>query len=358
MTDGGEHAADEGPAVDVDEADLGDGAEADLPDADEADLADGPDATDEPAVESPDFGGGHDHGPDRAARTRALWIALVVNTAFLVVEVVGAYFANSLALLADAAHMLTDSLSISLALVAAYVAARPADRQRTYGYHRAEVLGGLLNGLFLLVVVGYIVWDAVGRLADPRAVDAPILIVVGLLGLGANLVGAWVLHGGRDELNVRGAYLHLLADALGSVVAVLVGVSLLVADIPILDPIGALVIAALILYSTKGLLADAANILLQGVPRDVDVDAIVDHLAGMEGVEDVHDIHVWALSSSTYALSAHLVVSEAVDPDAVLGDCQAELGREFQIDHATLQIESPEYSHTVDLDCYGAGTGG
>ncbi|MFC6905134.1 cation diffusion facilitator family transporter [Halalkalicoccus tibetensis] len=298
-------------------------------------------------------GHGHDHDHGGHGR-RALAIALLINTVFFVFELAGALYAGSLALLADAIHMLTDSASLGLALLAAWVATRPADEKRTYGYQRTEVLAALANGLLLVVTVGYILYEAVGRFRDPPAVQPEVIVVVGLVGLAANLAAAYVLMGDRDNLNVRGAFLHLIADAGSSVATVLVGVALLYTDYLILDPLFAVLISAVILYSTRGLLGDSLNILLQGTPGDVDVGEVRSFLADLDGVEDVHDVHVWALSSNRYALSAHLVVREGVDSDAVLERSRSALHDRFGVDHATIQTESPAYEHPVEPDCYDA----
>lgn len=294
----------------------------------------------------------HDHGPRRNQSLRPLAVAFVINTTFFVVELGGALFANSLTLLADAAHMLTDSASLLLALVAAWVAARPADAKRTYGYQRAEVLGALANGVFLLVVVAYVLFDAYRRFQDPQPIRPGVVVVVGVFGLAANLAAAYVLLGDRDNLNVQGAFVHLLADAAGSVAAILVGLALLVTDRYVLDPLFAVVVAGLVLYSTYDLLRDSLNILLQGTPSDVDVDAVIAYLGTIDGVENVHDVHVWALSSSEYSLSAHVVVDSDADGDAVLRTCQTSLGERFGIDHATIQVESPTHTESRTVDCY------
>lgn len=295
----------------------------------------------------------HDHDHDHTdAPLRALTLALLINTTFLVVELVGALYADSLTLLADAVHMLTDSASLGLALFAAWVATRPADAKRTYGYQRAEVLGAFLNGVFLLVTVGYILYDAIRRFQDPRAVRPLVVVLVGILGLAANLAAAWVLRGDRELLNVEGAFLHLLADALGSVAAIAVGVALYYTDLFVLDPLFAVLVAGLVLYSTKDLLADSLNILLQGTPNDIAIEEVSRYLAGLEGVEAVHDVHVWALDSTHTALSAHVVVEDGTDPDRILSLCRRELGQQFDIDHATVQVESASYSHVADFDCY------
>lgn len=297
-------------------------------------------------------GPSHDHGGSDGNQ-RALKIALAINTAFFVVEVAGALYANSLTLLADAAHMLTDSASLLLALLAAWIATLAADEKRTYGYQRAEILAALANGVFLVAIVAYIAYEAIVRFQNPQPVKALPTIVVGVIGLAANLAGAYVLHGGRDSLNIQGAYLHLLADAAGSVAAILLGLTLYVSDLHILDPIFSLIIAALVLYSATDLLAESVNILLQGTPTHVDVDAVTDSLRDIDGVTDVHDVHVWALTNRDLACSAHAVVTDDADRDTILDHCRHVLGDHHHIDHATIQIETHHGNcETADFDCY------
>lgn len=298
---------------------------------------------------------GHGHDHDHGNRgMRALALALAINTVFFVIELGGALYAGSLTLLADAFHMLTDSGSLGLALFAAWMATRTADAKRTYGYGRTEVLAALANGLLLLFTVGYIVYEAVGRFRNPPAVQPEVIVVVGVVGLLANLAAAYVLMGGRENLNIEGAFLHLVADAGSSVAAIVVGIVLMYTDFLLLDPIFAVLIAVVILYSARDLFSDSLNVLLQGTPTDVDIEEVGAFLTGLNGVRDAHDVHVWALSSETYALSAHLVVDEETDSDRVLDRSRSALHERFDVDHATIQIESPSYDHTISLDCYDA----
>lgn len=294
-------------------------------------------------------GGGHDRR--RSANVRALLLALAINTAFFVVVLLGAVVADSVTLLAEAAHMLTDSVSLLVALAAARIAGWAPDARRTFGYHRVEVLGGLVNGLLLVVVVGYVLFEAVGRALDPPVVDAPVVIAVGVVGLLANLAAAWVLVDHRESLNVEGAFLHLVADAAGSVAAIALGVGLLATELYVLDPLFAVLIAALVLYSVKDLLGDSLNILLQGTPRDVDVDELTAALRDAAGVEAVHHVHVWALDSSRTALSGHVVIAPQADVDTILARTR-DVAADFGIDHATIQVESSEFSETLELDCH------
>ncbi|EFW93447.1 cation efflux family protein [Haladaptatus paucihalophilus DX253] len=309
-------------------------------------------------------GHGHDHdghghgGHGGSGNRRALKIALVINTAFFVVEIAGALYANSLTLLADAGHMLTDSASIVLALFAAWIATLDADSKRTYGYQRAEILAALANGVFLVIIVVYVAYEAVMRFQNPQDVKALPTIVIGVVGLGANLAGAYVLHGGRDSLNVEGVYLHLLTDAAGSLAAIALGVGLYVSDLYVLDPIFSLVIAALVLYSAKDLLIESVNILLQGTPSSVDVDDITGTLSDLDGAIDVHDVHVWALTNRSLACSAHVVVADDADRDAVLDAARHALNERHDIGHATIQVESESGDcETADFDCYPANGG-
>lgn len=291
------------------------------------------------------------HRSPGRSRARALVLALAINTGFFFVVLFGAILANSVTLLAEAAHMLTDSLSLGLALLASWIARWSADAKRTYGYHRVEVLGGLLNGLLLLGVVGYVLFEAFQRIRDPLVVDAPIVIVVGVVGLASNLAAAWVLLDHRHSINVEGAFLHLVADAAGSLAAVALGVALLFTDLHVLDPVFAVLVAALVLYSVRDLFADSLNILLQGTPREMDLATLTAALGEIPGVRDVHDVHVWAIDSSQTALSAHVVMGPDVEVDDTLVRAQTVAGG-FGIDHATIQIESTEFTETIEFDCY------
>jgi len=286
----------------------------------------------------------------RDRSSRMLVVSLTINTVFFLIVLVGALAAGSLTLLSEAAHMFTDSLSLVLALIAARIARWGPDAKRTFGYQRAEVLGGVTNALLLLLVVGLILSEAAGRFRDPPVVDAPVVIGIGTIGLVSNVAAAWVLLDHRNSLNVEGAFLHLVIDAAGSVAAVVLGVVLLFTDLYVLDPVFAVLIAMLVLYSAKDLLADSINILLQGTPRNVDIEEITAELQNVTGVESVHDVHVWALDSARTSLSAHVVVAADAAADSVLERTQ-ETATEFGIDHITIQIESSGYSQTHELDC-------
>ena len=290
----------------------------------------------------------HDHDHDPAPRAgdaqrRALLIALALNGTFLVAEVIGGIVFNSLALLADAAHMATDVAGLGIALVAQRLLTRAASARHTFGLQRAEVLGALANGLLLLVTAGYITFEGIRRLAEPPEVAGAGLLVVASLGLAANLVSAWLLARARGRsLNMRGAYLHMLADAAGSVGAIAAGVAVLVFGADWVDPVASIAIAALVVWSSYGLLRDTVHVLLEGAPRGLDAGAVETALRGADGVESVHHLHLWSLASDVPAASAHVVLAGEVSLHRAQTrgeELKALLADRFGIVHATLELE-------------------
>ncbi|MER7788870.1 cation diffusion facilitator family transporter [Streptomyces sp. NPDC097640] len=294
------------------------------------------------------MGAGHNHGGGLATagarhqwRLRAaLWITLAVTA----VEVTGGVIAGSLALLADAGHMATDALGIAMALLAIHFANRPPSPRRTYGYARAEILAALANCLLLLGVGGYILYEAVARFITPTTSHGGLTILFGAIGLAANAVSLAILRGGqRDSLNVHGAFLEVLADALGSV-AVLVSAGIIVATgWQTADPIASLLIGLMIVPRTLRLLKETLNVLLEAAPRDVDMGQVRAHILALPGVEGLHDLHVWTITSGMPVLSAHVVVSrrvlDTVGHERMLHDLQGCLGEHFDVSHCTFQLE-------------------
>ncbi|HET7653500.1 MAG TPA: cation diffusion facilitator family transporter [Acidimicrobiales bacterium] len=281
----------------------------------------------------------------RERQQRVLTIVLAINAVFLVVEVVGGVVFGSLALLADAAHLLSDVAGLAIALAAHRLLTRPASTRHSFGLQRAEVLGAQANGVILVATSGWIVVAAVRRLGDTSShhVDGGGMLVVALLGLVANVIGALALarveHG---SLNLHGAVVHLAADAVGSIAAVLAGVAVVVAGATWVDPVASIVIALLVVGAAWGLLRDATRILLEGTPKALDPDDVRSALARADGVVDVHHLHVWSLASDTPALSAHVVL----DGEPSLHDAQERgdrlrtlLADRFGIAHATLELE-------------------
>jgi cobalt-zinc-cadmium efflux system protein len=292
----------------------------------------------------------HAHGAGRSLRRLA--ISLGLTAAVMIAEAVGGVLSGSLALLSDAAHMLTDAGALGLALVAAYLATRPADDKRTFGYRRAEVLAAQINVGALLVLAVWIGWEAIERLgARGRPIDLRVMAVIATMGLAANLAILWFLHQ-EHGLNARSAFLHVLSDTVSSV-AILAGAGAIAIrpELWWLDPALSLAIAALILWGALRLVLEITDILMEGVPRHLDLGAVTRGIEAADGVIAVHDLHIWTISSGLYALSAHLVVHvhSVGRNDEILAKVKGTLRRSFGIDHTTLQIESAEYAHVDDV---------
>ena len=283
-------------------------------------------------------GSGAGRRPDNARRV--FW-ALILTGGFMFAEIVGAVISGSLALLADAAHMLVDTVALLFAWIAFRLSARPADRSRTYGYHRFPVLAAFTNGISLLFIVGWIVAEAADRLVNPADVLAGPMLVVAVLGLVVNVAAYAVLHGAdRTNLNVRGALLHILGDMLGSAAAVGAALTIMATGWMRIDPLLSILVGLFILRSAWFLLRDSAHILLEGVPEQLEVQDIgPDLVANIAAVEDVHHVHAWSLSPDQSLLTLHARIVQDAHPDAAVADIQARLAGRFGIDHATVQIE-------------------
>jgi cobalt-zinc-cadmium efflux system protein len=286
----------------------------------------------------------HDHGhaleARRADSRRRLWIALAVNGAMVAVEVAGGILTGSLAVLADAGHLLSDAGSIGLALFAASLASRSGGARRTFGYQRSEVLAALANGLLLVAVAIAVAIAAVGRLGDPPEIDGAGVLALGLLGLAGNVLATLVLAGGRrEDLNLEGALRHSFADALGSLGVVLAGAFVLAGGSPVVDPIVGLAIAALVLASSWRLIKEPVEVLMEAAPEGLDVDSLGEAICEVEDVRSVHDLHVWTLTPGFGALSAHVVVLAGADRDLIMRRLEVLLHERFEIDHTTLQME-------------------
>ncbi|MCD4523912.1 cation diffusion facilitator family transporter [Nocardioides sp. cx-173] len=299
-------------------------------------------------------GHGHGHAAGRAAdRHRLRWV-LGVTASVLAVELVGAYLTGSLALLADAGHMATDAGAVVLALGASYVASRPAGPRSTFGYHRAEILAAMLNALVLLGVCAYIGYAGITRLGDPTEIDAGPMVAFAAFGLLANAVSLTVLNrSDTGSLNLRGAANEVLADLLGSVLAIAAGVVVWTTGWDRADPVASLLIAVLILPRSLVLLRDSAVILLELAPAGLDLDDVRRHLREVPGVVDVHDLHAWTITSGMPSLSAHVTVTdEALDDRGVgpiLDQLCACIGEHFDVRHATFQVEPLSHEDHEDL---------
>ncbi len=269
-----------------------------------------------------------------------MWIALGINGAMLVAEAVGGVLTGSLAVLADAGHVLSDVGSIGLALFASALAGRPAGGRMTFGYQRSEILVALVNGLLLVAVALAIAYAAIGRLGDPPQIDAGGVLGLGLLGLAGNVAATLVLaRGERADVNLEGVLRHSAADALGSIGVVLAGAIVLAGGSSIVDPVVSLAIAALILISSWRLIKEPMDVLMEAAPAGVDVDAAGAAICAEEGVLSVHDLHIWTVTSGFGALAAHVVVAGDCDRDLVRARVELLLRERFGIDHTTLQME-------------------
>lgn len=288
-------------------------------------------------------GHGHHHEHASAASIRhekPLWWALALIATFAGVEVVAAFATNSLALLSDAVHMVTDAFALGVALVAVRLGRRPPDARRSFGYVRAEAMGALFNGLLLLVLSGYILWEAVHRFLQPPAVASLGMLVVGVAGLLVNLVAMQLLKAGSDEsLNVKGAYLEVWADMLGSVGVIVGALVIQVTGWRLADPLLAVALGLWVLPRAVALVRQAGNVLMMGVPESIELAQVRTALADLPGVSDVHDLHVWSLASRQAAMTAHLVVDDSVDARALRHAAGHVLADRFGIGHATLQVE-------------------
>ncbi|SDF36564.1 cobalt-zinc-cadmium efflux system protein [Blastococcus fimeti] len=296
---------------------------------------------------------GHDHGhaPGTAAGSRRgrLAVVLGLTLAVLVAEVVGAVVSGSLALLADAGHMATDAVGIALALTAVGLAQRPARGRRTFGWQRAEILAAVANGLLLLAVAAYVLVEAARRIGDPPEIASGLVLAVGVVGLVVNLVSLAVLHEGHGEsLNLRGAYLEVLADALGSVAVIVAALVMALTGWTHADTVASLVIGVLVLPRAWSLLREALDVLLEAAPRGVDLGHVREHILGVDGVVGVHDLHAWTITSGSPVLSAHVVVTDealaAGHGGRVLDALCACLGAHFDMEHCTFQLESPSHA--------------
>ncbi|UNO41089.1 cation diffusion facilitator family transporter [Streptomyces sp. MST-110588] len=284
--------------------------------------------------------GGHSHGISADADRRWLRAALVLITAYMAVEVVIGFLSGSLALISDAAHMLTDAASIVLALVAMRLAARPARGGYTYGLKRAEILSAQANGITLLVLSLWLAYEAVARLLSPPEINGGPVLVTALTGVLVNLVAAWCLsRANRSSLNVEGAYQHILTDLFGFIATAVSGAIVLTTGFVQADAIATLVVVALMLRAGLGLVRDSGRIFMEAAPAGLDPDALGDRLVASDAVVEVHDLHIWEITSGEPALSAHVLVAPAGDCHAVRRDLQRLLSDRYGITHATLQVD-------------------
>jgi cobalt-zinc-cadmium efflux system protein len=288
----------------------------------------------------------HNHGMDSHQETissyRRLKFTLVIVLIVMVAEVLGGIFSGSLALLSDAGHMLVDALALGLSLFAITAAQRPATATKTFGYHRVEILAALANGTVLILVSAYIFYEAYRRFLEPSAVKTPLMLTIAIIGLFANLGGVLLLNkASRRSLNIRAAFWHIMGDTISSVGVIIAGLVILFTGRYVADAIAAVVIGIIILWGAVRIVRESADVLLEAVPKDVETSQVIDFIQDIPGVNEVHDIHIWTITSNIYALSAHLIiddqmVSKSVD---IVRTVRQELAKRYNINHTTLQLE-------------------
>jgi cobalt-zinc-cadmium efflux system protein len=285
----------------------------------------------------------HPHSPAAAHRSR-LAAVFGITLAIFVVEAVGGFASNSLALIADAGHVFTDVVGVGLALAAIWIAARPRSDRRTFGFYRAEILGAVINAVLLFGVAAYVLFEAWRRLIEPPEVAGGLMLAVAVAGGAGNAFSLWLLRRAQGEsLNMRGAYLEVLGDLLGSVAAVVAAVVIALTGQTIADPIASAVIGILILPRTWGLLREALDILLEATPKGIDLDVVRDHILDAPGVADVHDLHAWTITSGMNVVSAHVVMAEGAKTGDILDHLGLCLSDDFDVKHSTFQLETPEH---------------
>ena len=292
----------------------------------------------------------HDH---HHSSSHEVWLwPLLLISAFAIVEAVGGWLTGSLALLGDAGHMVSDAAALALAWLGSWIALKPASKQHSFGLMRAEVIVALVNGLLMLFVITFIVLEAIERLQTPRPVLGGEVMLIALLGLIVNVIVALKLHGHQDSMNNRAALLHVLGDLLGSVAALAAGAVIYFTGWMPIDPILSLFISALILISTVKLLREVVHVLMEGVPAHLEIGEVTDALAALPRVQEIHSVHIWALSSQVSALSAHVVLKDMQTWHEVLPQLRRMLHERFSIDHVTLQPETEEALNAGAVDCW------
>ena len=280
---------------------------------------------------------------ERSSEIRKLVAALAITSIYLVAEVVGGLLTNSLALLSDAGHMLSDIVALGLSLFAFRMARRPVTAKRTYGYHRLEILAALFNGLSLWLIVGIIFHAAYSRIATPPEIKSTGMLIVASVGLLVNIVAAAILYTAHHaNLNVRGAFMHVVSDALGSLGAIAGALTIMATGWYAADPLVSIFIGVLILYTSSSLIKESMSILMQSVPKEIDLDEVQSAIERVRGVMKVHDLHVWAVTSGVFTLSAHAVVEGPNEFHQVLNDIEETLKVRFRIEHTTVQLETED----------------
>lgn len=295
----------------------------------------------------------HDHA--HGANKKALTISLILIASFMIVEIIGGVLTNSLALLSDAGHMLSDAISLAVALAAFKMGEKAADSARTFGYRRFEILAAVFNGVTLIVIAVFIVVEAAGRFVNPPEVATTGMLIIAALGLIINIIVAKILMSGdtHDNLNMKGALLHVFGDLLGSVAAIVAALSIMFFGWGFMDPLASVIVAILIAVSAFRILRQSLNVLMEGVPENIDVDTVINTINNIEGVEDAHHLHVWSISSGMNAMSIHVVVNGKLnvhETQKIIHRIDEKMKHE-NIEHVTVQVECKHHEHDDELLC-------
>lgn len=285
---------------------------------------------------------GHNHNHVHNANKKALTISFFLIAGFMFVEFIGGYLTNSLALISDAGHMLSDAVALGLSLSALIFGARAATSSKTYGYKRFEILAALLNGIVLVLLSIFIFKEAIERLSSPPHVIGKGMMIISIIGLIINIVVAYILHSQgstKENLNVRSAFLHVIGDLLGSVGAIIAAILIMLFGWYIADPIASMIVSLLVLYSGWNVLKESVNILMEAKPSNIDSGQVISILKSIDGVEDIHDLHIWMITSDFSVMTVHLKVKEDSDRDLILEKAKGSISKEFGIKHVTIQLE-------------------
>ena len=295
-----------------------------------------------------------DHKHHRASRSRrSLSIVLVLTFVYMLAEVIGGWWTGSLALLADAGHMATDVAALALALTAIWFGSRPATPSKTFGYYRLEIFAALINGVALVLISLLIFYEAYARWANPPVVKSGVMMIVASGGLVINLICAWILHGDHEkDLNMRGAWLHIMSDALGSVGAIIAGALMMFYGWYAADPLFSVFISVLIVWSSWHLIRESVNVLLEGTPAHINLAAVEEAILETDGVQAVHDLHVWTITSGREALSAHVIHVEMISQPELLKELRLKLYDRFGVDHLTIQMETKDFEDETFHFCH------
>lgn len=301
---------------------------------------------------------GQDHGHDHThgANKKVLLISFIIITLYMIVEAIGGFLTNSLALLADAGHMLSDAISLGIALLAFTLGEKAANYSKTYGYKRFEILATVLNGVTLLVIAIYIFYEAISRFQNPPEVASTGMLIIASIGLLVNILVAWIMMRGADveeNLNMRGAYLHVISDMLGSIGAIIAALLIIFFGWGWADPLASVIVAALVLRSGYYVTKSGLHVLMEGTPENVDVDDVIQTILSTKGIHDVHDLHVWSITSGLNALSCHVIVDDQMtiaESDQLLRQIEHDLKHQ-NIHHMTIQLETSAHLHDNSILC-------